>query len=277
MGYSLYKLYQKTQTPFEWHERLFDYAASLDMILFSSPFSIKSLNFLQKFKPPAFKIASNEAHDHKLIETVGLIGKPVIISTGVSTPDDIRNSIAVIRATGNQNIVILYCVSQYPTPINEANLSTLIDLKNKFDIEVGVSDHSLGSQVAISATVLGARIIEKHFTLDRKRGGPDDAFSMEPSEFKLMKQSCLEVFQTLGTVSYPTEEQLRKRSIFTRQLWSNSEIIAGETLSWKNVKSIRAPIQSEGISASKYDLVIGSKARKNIAIYRPIKIKDIGE
>lgn len=275
-GQNLYQLYKKTMTPFEWHHDLFLHAKAIGITLFSSPFSLKSLNFLKTFNPPAYKIASNEVHDFSLIENIAKEQKPIIISSGVSTVDDLKDAVKVIKNVGNDQIVILYCVSQYPTPISDANLSTLVDLKLQFKLEVGLSDHSLGFCVANVATALGACIIEKHFTIDRNNGGPDDAFSMEPNEFLQMTKACRQSFSTLGSVSYPKTHQLESRSIFTRQLWSNVDIKKGEELSWENVKSIRAPINGGGVSSREYKKVIGVKAVREIKQHSPITTTDIG-
>lgn len=276
-GENLYQLYKKTMTPFEWHEDLFNHAREIDITLFSSPFSLKSFDFLKCFNPPVYKIASNEAHDFNLIENIAKEQKPIIISSGVSTIDNLKDAVNVIKNVGNDKIIILYCVSQYPTPISDANLSTLIDLKEQFNLDIGLSDHSLGHRVSNVATALGACVIEKHFTTNRNNGGPDDAFSMEPDEFREMTEVCAESFEALGNVSYPTIEQLSSRSIFTRQLWSNADIKQGDELNWDNVQSIRAPSTSDGLSSREFNKVIGARAKQNIEKHSPITKEDIGQ
>ena len=233
-GSTLYELYKTSMTPLSWHEALFSQAKKNKLTIFSSPFSVMGLEFLDRFDPVAYKIASNEANDHYLVEEIAKRNKPVIVSTGTSTFADIKDTLSIIHKCGNQQTIVLYCVSQYPTKTSDANLKTLDFLKSELDVIVGLSDHSISHTVAVTATALGASVIEKHLTLNRSAGGPDDAFSLEPSEFSEMSNRCKECFSSIGKISFPTNADLEQRSIFTRQLWSKVDIkketcLAGRT------------------------------------------------
>ena len=216
-----------------------------------------------RFDPVAYKIASNEANDHYLVEEIAKRNKPVIVSTGTSSFADIKDTLSIIQKCGNQQTIALYCVSQYPTKTSDANLKTLDFLKSELDVIVGLSDHSISHTVAVTATALGASVIEKHLTLNRSAGGPDDAFSLEPSEFLEMSNRCKECFSSIGKISFPTNADLEQRSIFTRQVWSKVDIKKGDVLSWENAER-EGPSLSGGASSKTYKKVIGFTATKNI-------------
>jgi len=260
-GKTFYDLYKSAYTPWEWHEELFQCAKEEGLICFSSPFDKSAVDFLENLNVPAYKIASFEITDIPLIEYVASKGKPVILSTGIATSEDIELALDACHRMGNHNIALLKCTSSYPAPIEEANMAMIPDFKERFDVIPGLSDHTLGSTVPIVATTLGARIIEKHFILDRSIGGPDASFSMNEKEFAEMVKSVREAEKAVGVVSYePTEKQIKGRA-FSRSLYVVQDIKKGEIISEKNVRSIRP-----GFSlAPKYlNTLIGKKANKSL-------------
>ena len=238
-GKTFYDLYKSAYTPWEWHEELFQCAKEEGLICFSSPFDKSAVDFLENLNVPAYKIASFEITDIPLIEYVASKGKPVILSTGIATSEDIELALDACKRMGNNNIALLKCTSSYPAPIEEANMAMIPDFKERFDVIPGLSDHTLGSTVPIVATTLGARIIEKHFILDRSIGGPDASFSMNEKEFTEMVKAIREAEKAVGVVSYePTEKQIKGRA-FSRSLYVVKDTKKGEIISEKNVRSIR--------------------------------------
>jgi len=238
-GRKLYDLYKDAYTPWEWHEKIFDCAEEEGLICFSSPFDKSAVDFLESLNVPAYKIASFEITDIPLIEYVASKGKPVILSTGIATSEDIELALDACRRMGNHNIALLKCTSSYPAPIEEANMAMIPDFNERFSVIPGLSDHTLGSTVPVVATTLGARIIEKHFILDRSIGGPDATFSMNEEEFTEMVKAVREAEKAVGQVSYkPTEKQIKGRA-FSRSLYVVKDIKKGEVISEENVRSIR--------------------------------------
>ena len=238
-GKTFYDLYQSAYTPWEWHEELFNCAKEEGLICFSSPFDKSAVDFLENLNVPAYKIASFEITDIPLIEYAASKGKPVILSTGIATLEDIELALDACYRMGNKNIGLLKCTSSYPAPIEEANMVMIPDFKDRFDIVPGLSDHTMGSTVPIVATTLGARIIEKHFILDRSIGGPDASFSLNEEEFTAMVKAVREAEKAIGQVSYqPTEKQLKGRA-FSRSLYVVKDIKKGEMITEENVRSIR--------------------------------------
>ena len=273
-GKILYELYKEAYTPWEWQPKLKKLAEELGMICFSSPFDKTAVDFLESMKVPAYKIASFEITDIPLIEYVASKGKPVIISTGIANLDDIQLAIDACRKMGNEKIALLKCTSAYPTPLEEVNLLTIPDMKEKFKTLVGLSDHTMGISVPVAAVSLGARIIEKHFILDRKLGGPDAAFSLEPAEFKQMVESVREVEKALGKVSYELSKKVERNREFSRSLFAVKEIKKGEILSDENVRSIRPGF---GLHPKFLNEVIGKKAKGDIKKGTPLKWELISE
>lgn len=238
-GKTFYDLYKSAYTPWEWHEELFKCAKKEGLICFSSPFDKSAVDFLEKLNVPAYKIASFEITDIPLIEYVASKGKPVILSTGIATSEDIELALDACQRMGNNNIALLKCTSSYPAPIQEANMAMIPDFKERFNVIPGLSDHTLGSTVPIVATTLGARIIEKHFILDRSIGGPDASFSMNEEEFTEMVKAVREAEKAIGEVSYkPTQKQINGRA-FSRSLYVVKDIKKGEVITEENVRSIR--------------------------------------
>ena len=238
-GYYLYDLYKTAFTPWSWHKELFDTAKEEGLICFSSPFDEKAVELLEDLKTPAYKIASFEITDIPLIELVASKGKPVIISTGIAEMEDIQLALDACRRMGNEDIALLKCTSQYPAPIESANIIMVKDLSERFNVVSGLSDHTIGNTAPIAATCLGAQIIEKHFILDKSVGGPDASFSMDEDEFRSMVKAIREAEKVVGKVDYvPSENQKIARS-FSRSIYITKDIKKGEKISPDNVRPIR--------------------------------------
>ena len=238
-GKNLYELYQEAYTPWEWHEELFKVAKEEGLVCFSSPFDKTAVDYLEKLKVPAYKIASFEITDIPLIEYVASKRKPVIISTGIAEEADIELALEACRRMGNNDIALLKCTSSYPAPINEANMCMVKDLAERYNVISGLSDHTMGVTVPIVATCFGAKIIEKHFILDRSIGGPDASFSMNEEEFTAMVKAVREAESAIGIVDYALTEKQAKGKDFSRSLYVVENIRAGEVFTDKNVRSIR--------------------------------------
>ena len=261
-GNSLYELYSKAYTPFEWHKELFEYANKENITLFSSPFDETAVDLLESLNTPAYKIASFELVDLPLIGYVAKFKKPMIMSTGMANEQEISEAIETAKINGCDEIVLLHCISSYPAPIEQANINTMLKLKKVFNVQVGLSDHTLGNTASIVATSLGASVIEKHFTVNRSDGGPDSSFSLEPKEMCFFIKSCRESFNSLGKkriLKMPAEE---KSIIFRRSLYFVKEIKKGEKIKRESVRRIRP---GYGLSPKYLDDVIGCKAKYNLS------------
>lgn len=268
-GTTLYKLYQQAYTPWEWHPELKKIADSEGLVLFSSPFDKTSVDFLEDLDVPAYKIASFEITDIPLIEYVASKGKPVILSTGIATLEDIEEAIEACHRAGNKNIAILKCTSSYPAPFELANLRMIPDMKERFCLPVGLSDHTMGATAPVASVALGARIIEKHFILDRSIGGPDAAFSMNKEEFRQMVQSIREVEKALGKISYELSEKVRKNRKFARSLFVTKDMKAGDMITEENVRSIRP---GDGLSPKFLPEILGRVVVCDIKAGTPFQI-----
>lgn len=253
-GKNLYELYQEAYTPWEWHEELFKLAEEEGLIYFSSPFDKSSVDFLEKLNVPAYKIASFEITDIPLIAYVASKGKPIILSTGIATTEDIELALDACKRMGNNDIALLKCTSSYPAPINEANMCMVKDLAERYNVISGLSDHTMGATVPIVATCFGAKIIEKHFILDRSIGGPDASFSMNEEEFTAMVKAIREAESALGKVDYTLTEKQAKGKDFSRSLYIVKDIKKGEVLCEDNIRSIRPGF---GLHPKYYDTIIG--------------------
>ena len=238
-GRTLYDLYSEAYTPWEWHEELFRVAKEEGLICFSSPFDKTAVDFLEQFNPPAYKIASFEIQDIPLIEYAASKGRPMIISTGIAELEDIELAVQTCRDAGNNSIALLKCTSSYPAPIEEANLVTIQDLKTRFGVKVGLSDHTLGIVTPIVAVTLGARVIEKHFILDKSIGGPDASFSLDENEFTEMVKAIRQAEKAIGKITYELTDKVKASRKFSRSLFVVKDIKAGETFTEENVRSIR--------------------------------------
>lgn len=266
-GKTLYQLYQEAYTPWEWQPELKKLAEDIGLICFSSPFDKTAVDFLEQMNVPAYKVASFEIADIPLIEYIASKGKPIIISTGIASQVEIEEAINACKRMGNNQIALLKCTSEYPTPLEDVNLRTIPDMRERFETVVGLSDHTLGISVPIAAVALGAKIIEKHFILDRKLGGPDSAFSLEPEEFKTMVKSVREAEKALGEVSYELTEKIKKSREFSRSLFVVEDMKAGETFTEINIKSIRPGF---GLPPKYYNIIIGRKVTKDVNKGTPI-------
>lgn len=238
-GITLYQLYKQAYTPWEWHQAIFDEAKQIGIDCFSTPFDKTAVDFLEQIGNPIYKIASFEITDIPLIEYAASKCKPMIISTGIATPEDIRFALDACHRVGNFDVTLLHCVSAYPAPLENVNLRTMMDMAERYSVKVGLSDHTMGSDVAIAAVALGATVIEKHFILDRLIGGPDAAFSMQQDEFAAMVQSIRNVESCLGSVQYKEDISQISGREFSRSLYVAEDIKNGEVITEDNVRSVR--------------------------------------
>ena len=256
-GKSLYELYDSAFTPWEWHQPLFNYAKKIGITIFSSPFDSTAVDLLEDLNAPAYKIASFEAVDLPLIKYVAQAGKPMIISTGMANAEEIKEAIEAAREGGCKELAILHCVSGYPAPSSDYNLKTLTDMQQKFGLVTGLSDHTIENTMAISSVVLGVSIIEKHITLDRNGGGPDDSFSLEEKELKDLCEGAKIAWEALGEVNYGRKSSEQGNVKFRRSLYFVKDIKAGEVITKDHVRSIRPGF---GLMPKYLDKVINSTA-----------------
>lgn len=256
-GKSLYELYDSAFTPWEWHQPLFNYAKKIGITIFSSPFDNTAVDLLEDLNAPAYKIASFEAVDLSLIKYVAQTGKPMIISTGMANAEEINEAVEAAREGGCKDLAILHCVSGYPAPSSDYNLKTLADMQQKFGLVTGLSDHTIENITAISSVALGVSIIEKHITLDRNGGGPDDSFSLEEKELKDLCEGAKIAWQALGEVNYGKKSSEQGNVKFRRSLYFVKDIKAGEVITKEHVRSIRPGF---GLPPKYLDKVINSKA-----------------
>lgn len=256
-GRTLYDLYQEAYTPWEWHQAIFDEAKKCGLICFSTPFDKTAVDFLEDLGNPIMKIASFEITDIPLIEYAAKKGKPMVISTGIAMPEDVELAVQTCRKAGNFDVTLLKCTSSYPAPIEDANLMTMVDMKQRYGVKVGLSDHTMGYDVAVAAVALGATLVEKHFILDRSIGGPDAAFSMEIGEFAAMVKSIRNVEKAIGEVVYPTDLTKIKGREFCRSLYVAKDIKAGEKFTEENVRSVRPGF---GLHTRYLPEILGKKA-----------------
>ncbi len=238
-GQTLYGLYKEAFTPWEWHKAIFDEARKQGLVCFSTPFDNTAVDFLEELGNPIMKIASFEITDVGLLAYAAKKGKPMVISTGIATPEDIELAVKTCKDVGNNDITLLKCTSSYPAPIEAANLMTMVDMKQRYGVKVGLSDHTMGYDVAVAAVALGSTMVEKHFILDRSIGGPDAAFSMEKDEFAAMVKAIRNVEKALGNVVYPTDPLKIKGREFSRSLYVAEDVKAGDRVTEQNVRSVR--------------------------------------
>lgn len=269
-GKNFYQLYQEAMTPWEWHKDLFEYAKELGIICFSSPFSKEGVDFLEELGNPIYKVASFEIVDLELIEYMAKTKKPIILSKGIATKEEIKEALDVCKKEV-KDITLLQCTSSYPAPLNEANLSLIPKMQKDFGVKVGLSDHTLGITAPIVAASLGAKVIEKHFILDRKLGGPDSAFSIEPQEFSAMAKAVREVEELLGVESYELSQKSKEGRVFMRSLFVVEDIAKGERIKENQIRSIRP---GYGIPPKMKYQVIGKKAKKALKRGEPLSFGD---
>jgi pseudaminic acid synthase len=266
-GNSLYNLYKQAYTPWEWHSEIFKKCKELGLIVFSSPFDETAVDFLETLDVPAYKIASFENTDLPLIKKVAATGKPIIMSTGMASAAELDEAVQTLRESGCEQLVLLKCTSTYPAEPTNSNLATIPHMKQLFNCEVGLSDHTLGMGVSIASVVMGATVIEKHFTLSRADGGVDSAFSMEPQEMKSLVEETTKAWQSIGEISYGATESERDSRKFRRSIYASKDIKIGEKISMENIKVIRP---GYGLPPKYLDMVIDRTAAADIPQGTPI-------
>lgn len=266
-GQTLYKLYESAYMPWDWHKPLFEHARELGITIFSSPFDNTAVDLLEDLNAPAYKIASFEAIDLPLIRYVAKTGKPMIISTGMANIEEINEAVDAAYQGGCKSLALLHCVSGYPAPASEYNLKTIPDMIDRFGLVVGLSDHTLDNITAISSIALGASIVEKHFTLSRDGGGPDDSFSLEPVEFGNLCRGCKDAWIALGSINYSRKASEVGSVAHRRSLYFIKDIAAGEYLTPDNVKCIRP---GRGLPPKYYEAVIGMRVNQNVRRGDPV-------
>ena len=271
-GTTLFKLYKETDTPWEWQPKLKKIAENLGLVCFSTPSDNSGVDFLDSIKVPAYKIASFEITDINLIEYIAKKGKPIIISTGIAKKNEIKDAINICRKVGNNKIILLKCTSSYPALPEEMNLNMIPEMRERFKVNVGLSDHSLSPIVPISAVSLGADVIEKHFILDRNLGGPDGPFSMEPKEFKKMVEDIRETEKALGKITYSLSARSKKNRQFSRSIFAINNIRKGEIFTEENIRSIRPGF---GLLPKYLNDILGKKAIVDIDRGTPLSFGDI--
>ena len=261
-GYSLYQLYQEAHTPYEWHKSLFDHARKIDITLFSTPFDETAVDLLEDLNTPAYKIASFEAIDLPLIKYVAQTGKPMIISTGMANLEEISEAVTTARENGCSELVLLHCISSYPAPVEQSNLKTIPDLTERFGVVAGLSDHTMGTTVAVASVALGACVIEKHVTLSRDEKGPDSEFSLEPQELSSLCVDAKKAWSALGQAGYERKPAEKPNLVFRRSIYVVKNIKAGEKFTKENIRRIRPGF---GLPPKHYEQLIGKVARDTLS------------
>jgi len=260
-GESLYSLYQKAQTPFAWHKPLFEHARREQITVFSTPFDESAVDLLEDLNAPAYKIASFELVDLPLIRYVASTKKPMVMSTGMANQQEIAEAVACARDAGCQQLILLHCISGYPTPAEQANLRTLVDLSSRYQTVAGLSDHTLGTTVSVAAVALGAHFIEKHFILDPALGGPDAAFSITPEQLRTLCQDAKTAWQALGQVNYQTLPAEQQNLRFRRSIYISADVKAGQVLTTDNIRRVRPGF---GLAPKYFEQVLGAKVTQDL-------------
>ena len=271
-GKSFYELYEEAFTPWEWHKDLMDLAREEGLICFSSPFDKSAVDFLETLNVPAYKIASFEITDIPLIKYVASKGKPVILSTGIATEEDIQLALNTCRQVGNNDLALLKCTSAYPAKIENSNLEMIQDLSSRFDVVSGLSDHTLGIIAPVVAVTLGAKIIEKHFILNKEIGGPDSSFSLDEEEFSMMVKAVRSAEASIGEIDYSLSNSKKKNRQFSRSLYVAEPIKRGEVLTEKNTRSVRPGF---GLHPQYFEKVLGMRAKRDMPAGTPLTFEDL--
>jgi N-acetylneuraminate synthase len=266
-GQRLYDLYEKASTPYEWHETLFNHAKSLGLLAFSSPFDENAVDFLESLNVPCYKIASFELTHIPLIKKAASTGKPLIISTGMGTAQEIEDAVLAARTAGCKELILLKCTSTYPAEPANTNLNTLADFQQRFDCQIGLSDHTAGVGASVAAVALGATVIEKHFVLDRSAGGVDAAFSLEPDEFKMLVTETDRAWQAMGSVVYGGSDAENKSKQYRRSIYVSQDIEAGDILTPDNIRVVRPAL---GLAPKHWDDVLGKCVNQGLAKGTPL-------
>ncbi|QWE28991.1 pseudaminic acid synthase [Polynucleobacter sp. AM-7D1] len=266
-GYKLYDLYSEAHTPYEWHDELFSYARQLGITLFSTPFDESAVDLLDKIGVPAYKIASFEFTDLPLIRYVAKKGKPLLMSTGMATQDEISETLEAARSGGCNNLLLFHCVSSYPAPIEQANIKQILNLKKIFGVSVGLSDHTIGNAAAISAVALGACAIEKHFTLSRSHKGPDSDFSMEPDDLRALVRDTRDAWASLGCEGFERPSSEVGSKVFKRSIYFVSDLKAGDRIGVGDIRRIRPGF---GLPPKYFEELVGKTLVKNVNRGQPV-------
>jgi N-acetylneuraminate synthase len=272
-GKTLWDLYDRAHTPWDWHKPLFDHALKIGISIFSSPFDPTAVDLLEDLGAPAYKIASFEAIDLPLIRYVAATGKPMIISTGMADAEEIGEAVEAAREGGCKELALLHCVSGYPAPASDYNLRTLSDMAERFGTVVGLSDHTLDNTTAIASVAMGASIIEKHVTLDRAGGGPDDSFSLEPKELALLTEGAHTAWEALGTVDYGRKSSEQGNAKFRRSLYFVKDMKAGDVITKDCVRSVRP---GYGMPPKMLEQLLGLTVTRNLLSNTPVRQEDLG-
>lgn len=262
-GKNLYELYQEAYTPWEWHKELFEYARSIGIEIFSTPFDKSAVDFLEQFNPVAYKIASFEITDYELVRYTASKMKPIIISTGIATIDEIQDVVDICRSVGNHQVILLHCTSSYPAPLEDSNLAMIANLAQTFGVVAGFSDHTLGITAPIVATTLGAKVIEKHFIIDKSIGGPDCEFSLNKKEFGDMVKAVRDTEKLIGKVDYAITDKKRKNRRFARSLYVAKDIKQGEIFTEANIKSVRP---GYGLHPKYLNILLGKHSNQDLFV-----------
>jgi len=260
-GYKLYDLYKWAETPFEWHKAMFEHARKIGITVFSTPFDETAVDLLQELDTPAYKIASFEVTDLPLIRYVAKTGKPMIMSTGMASEQEIKEAVATARDAGCKELVLLHCISSYPAPMDQANLAQVSELGQRFIAVPGLSDHTLGTTASVAAVALGACLIEKHFTLSREDGGPDSGFSIEPSELERLCKDTRDAWAAVGKVGYTRQQAEEANRIFRRSVYFMRDMKAGEIVKEQDIRRIRPGI---GIEPKHFSALVGKKLKADV-------------
>ena len=257
-GYKLYDLYRWAETPFEWHQAMFEHARKLGITVFSTPFDESAVDLLEQLDAPAYKIASFENTDLPLVRYVAKTGKPIIMSTGMATENEIAEAVDAARSSGCTELVLLHCISSYPAPINQANIRQLVELGQRFDVVPGLSDHTLGTTASVAAVALGACVIEKHFTISRADKGPDSEFSIEPGELQRLCRETHDVWQALGQVSYARQTSEKANKAFRRSIYFVRDLPAGSIIGPNDIRRIRPGM---GLAPKHFNKLLGKRLK----------------
>lgn len=260
-GSKLYDLYRSAHTPYDWHKAMFAHARKLGITVFSTPFDETAVDLLEQIDAPAYKIASFEMTDLPLVKYIARTGKPIIMSTGMASEQEIFESVQTARDAGCQDLVLLHCISSYPSPIDQANLRQIPELAQKFDVIGGLSDHTLGTTVAVASVALGACVIEKHFTIDRQDKGPDSAFSLEPDELTRLCAEARDAWSSLGRASFERQPAELGNRIFRRSIYFVRDLPAGSTVKHDDIRRIRP---GNGLPPKYFDQVVGRRVKRDV-------------
>jgi N-acetylneuraminate synthase len=273
-GYKLYDLYKWAQTPFEWHKAMFEHARKIGITIFSTPFDESAVDLLEKLDAPAYKIASFEMTDLPLVEYVAKTGKPMIMSTGMATGQEIEEAVTTARNAGCRELVLLHCISSYPAPMEQANVAQLVELGLRFKAVPGLSDHTLGTTASVAAVALGACLIEKHFILNRDDGGPDSGFSLEPDELERLCTDTRDAWAAVGKVGYNRQEAEQPNKIFRRSIYFMRDIKAGDRVSQTDIRRIRP---GAGIEPKYFNCLIGKTLKVDVSRGTPTSWEQFNE